>query len=44
MSNTKTKYSDEEFEEVKEKIPKKIKRAEEGLTFFQNPFKNGIKK
>ena len=42
MSNTSTKYSDEDLQEFKEIILKKIERAEEDLALLQSSYKNGL--
>ena len=42
MSNTTTKYSDEDLQEFKEIILKKIERAEEDLALLQSSYKNGL--
>ncbi len=40
MADIKTKYSDEDLQEFKEIILKKIKRAEEDLELLQSAYKN----
>jgi len=42
MSNTSIKYSDEDLQEFKEIILKKIERAEEDLALLQSSYKNGL--
>ena len=42
MSNTSTKYSDEDLQEFKVIILKKIERAEEDLALLQSSYKNGL--
>ena len=42
MSNTTTKYSDEDLQEFREIILKKIERAEEDLALLQSSYKNGL--
>ena len=40
MPDTTTKYSDEDLQEFKEIILKKIERAEEDLALLQSSYKN----
>ena len=42
MPDTTTKYSDEDLQEFKEIILKKIERAEEDLALLQSSYKNGL--
>ena len=42
MSNTSTKYSDEDLQEFRDIILKKIERAEEDLALLQSTYKNGL--